>query len=141
MNIPQHRSQRRDITTEMIVGIGELPEHRPNAGHYDPDILRAFLLEAVERAFETDAAQLLAPTRGRASDARARQAMMYLAHVACGLTLTEVGRLFDRDRTTVAHACRVIEDCREDRTFDQAVQILESLLIAMPLAADDRWAV
>jgi chromosomal replication initiation ATPase DnaA len=50
---------------------------------------------------------------------------MYLAHVACGLTLTDTGRLFGRDRTTVAHACGVIEDRRDDPLFDRALDLLE----------------
>ncbi|MEO8421437.1 MAG: helix-turn-helix domain-containing protein [Hyphomicrobium sp.] len=64
-------------------------------------------------------------TRGRAKVALARQVAMYLAHVGCGLTLTETGRLFDRDRTTVAHACGVIEDRRDDPIFDRSLDLLE----------------
>lgn len=55
---------------------------------------------------------------------------MYLAHVACGLPLAEVGRLFSRDRTTVAHACALIEDRRDDPTFDRALAVLEFALTA-----------
>ena len=50
---------------------------------------------------------------------------MYLAHVACGLSFTDVGLLFSRDRTTVAHACRVVEDRRDDPVFDRALELLE----------------
>ena len=57
--------------------------------------------------------------------ALARQVAMYLAHVVCGLTLTDTGRLFGRDRTTVAHACCVIEDRRDDPLFDRALDLLE----------------
>ena len=57
--------------------------------------------------------------------ALARQVAMYLAHVGCGLSLTETGRLFERDRTTVAHACGVIEDRRDDPIFDRALDLLE----------------
>jgi chromosomal replication initiation ATPase DnaA len=64
-------------------------------------------------------------TRGRAKVALARQVAMYLAHVGCGLTLTETGRLFERDRTTVAHACGVIEDRRDDPIFDRSLDLLE----------------
>jgi chromosomal replication initiation ATPase DnaA len=64
-------------------------------------------------------------TRGRAKVALARQVAMYLAHVGCGLSLTETGRLFGRDRTTVAHACGVIEDRRDDPLFDRALDLLE----------------
>jgi chromosomal replication initiation ATPase DnaA len=50
---------------------------------------------------------------------------MYLAHVGCGVSLTEVGRLFERDRTTVAHACGLIEDKRDDPDFDYRLDHLE----------------
>jgi chromosomal replication initiation ATPase DnaA len=53
---------------------------------------------------------------------------MYLAHVACGLSLTEVGRLFARDRTTVAHACGLIEDRRDDAAFDRALELIEGIM-------------
>jgi chromosomal replication initiation ATPase DnaA len=70
-------------------------------------------------------------SRGRANVALARQAAMYLAHVACELSLTEVGLLFDRDRTTVAHACGVIEDRRDDRVFDRVIDLLERSVRAL----------
>lgn len=50
---------------------------------------------------------------------------MYLAHVVCGISLTEVGILFGRDRTTVSHACGVIEDKRDDLAFDRTMDNLE----------------
>ena len=55
----------------------------------------------------------------------ARQVAMYLAHVAGGLSLTEVGRAFGRDRTTVAHACAVVEDARDDVLFDRSLAYVE----------------
>ncbi len=60
-----------------------------------------------------------------------RQIAMYLTHVAFGLTYSEVGRLFLRDRTTVAHACRVIEDSRDDPSIDHTLSALETALIKL----------
>jgi chromosomal replication initiation ATPase DnaA len=60
----------------------------------------------------------------------ARQVGMYLAHVACGLTLTEVGRVFGRHRATVAHACAVVEDRRDAPEFDRAIAVMEFALTA-----------
>jgi hypothetical protein len=68
----------------------------------------------------------LAPTRHAAM-----YAAMYLAHIACGMSLTDVGRLYARDRTTVAYACAVIEDRRDDPEFDQAMELLECAVSAM----------
>jgi chromosomal replication initiation ATPase DnaA len=56
---------------------------------------------------------------------------MYLAHVTCGATMTEVGTLFDRDRTTVAHACKVVEDRRDDAEFDGKLEHLEQAVTCL----------
>lgn len=64
-------------------------------------------------------------TRGQPHVALARQVGMYLAHVSFELSLTEVGMLFTRDRTTVAHACSVVEDRRDDPRFDRTIDLLE----------------
>lgn len=48
---------------------------------------------AVAAVFEVGIEELRAPTRGSARAAFARQVAMYLAHVGCGVSLTEVGRL------------------------------------------------
>jgi len=83
---------------------------------------------AVAAAFTVPLGELRANTRRRASVALARQSAMYLAHVAFGLSFTEVGRAFGRDRTTAAHACRRIEDRRADRGLDTALAELEHAL-------------
>ena len=64
-------------------------------------------------------------SRCRAATAQARQLAMYLSHVILGRSLTEIGSAFGRDRTTVSHACALIEDMRDDPTFDEEVSALE----------------
>lgn len=64
-------------------------------------------------------------TRGKATVARARQTAMYLCHTSLALSLTQVGQLFARDRTTVGHACRLVEDLRDDKDFDLQLTCLE----------------
>lgn len=84
------------------------------------------LLEiVVSEAFGVAVRDLRAARRGPAPVAFARQAAMYLGHVVFGLNLTRVGRGFGRDRTTVRHACRLVEDLRGDPVFDAAVSRLE----------------
>ena len=56
---------------------------------------------------------------------------MYLAHVVCGLSLTEVGTLFARDRTTVSHACSVVEDRRDDPELDGRLEHLERAVASL----------
>ncbi|NJM33573.1 MAG: DNA replication initiation protein [Rhodomicrobium sp.] len=67
----------------------------------------------------------------RASVAQPRQIAMYLAHVTFGLSLTQIGQLFSRDRTTVAHACRAVEDLRDDPVMDKALGVLETALVRL----------
>jgi chromosomal replication initiation ATPase DnaA len=86
--------------------------------------LRQVIDPAVATVFEVDDHDLRAPTRGSPRAAFARQVAMYLAHVVCGLSLTEVGTLFARDRTTVSHACRVVEDQRDDPELDGRLEHL-----------------
>jgi chromosomal replication initiation ATPase DnaA len=69
-------------------------------------------------------------TRSIAQVARARQVAIYLAHVGFGLSYAEAGRLFGRDRTTAAYACRLIEDRRDDPRFDASLDCLEHTLRA-----------
>lgn len=86
---------------------------------------REAIEQAVIQVFGVGHDDLRRLSRGKAKVALARQVAMYLAHVACGLSLTDTGRLFGRDRTTVAHACGVIEDRRDDPLFDRALDLLE----------------
>ena len=90
--------------------------------------LRSVLEQAIAPAFAIAPDHLWNDTRGSPPSAFARQVAMYLAHVACGLSLTEVGRLFARDRTTVAHACTVVEDRRDEMPFDRALDLLEGVM-------------
>lgn len=59
-------------------------------------------------------AALLETSRGAKPIADARAVAMYLCNVALNRSLTKVGQIFGRDRTTVAHASARIEDMREE---------------------------
>jgi chromosomal replication initiation ATPase DnaA len=60
--------------------------------------------------------------------AHARQVAMYLAAVGLRRSLRETGRGFGRDHKAIAHACRRIEEAREDPAFDRTVEWLETLV-------------
>ncbi|MGE0828766.1 MAG: helix-turn-helix domain-containing protein [Hyphomonadaceae bacterium] len=72
------------------------------------------------------------PARGDARAVRARQAAMYLCHVAFEMSLGRVALAFGRDRSTVAHACHIIEDLRDDRAFDAWIAAMEAALRQAP---------
>src|SRR5262245_6316959 len=90
--------------------------------------VRQLLDHALSRTFKIGSRGLWSRTRGKPAAAFARQVAMYLAHVSFGLSLTEVGHVFARDRTTVAHACCRIEDLRDDPCFDRSLELLEGVL-------------
>ena len=60
-----------------------------------------------------------------------RQLAMYVCHVVLQLSLSEIGAAFGRDRTTVGHACNVVEDRSDDAGFDAFVSAIERLVIAV----------
>jgi chromosomal replication initiation ATPase DnaA len=79
---------------------------------------------------------ILAPNRGPGDTARARQMAMYLLHTSLSAPYGDVARAFRRDRTTVSHACRLIEDMRDDPRQDRLLSRLEAVLApAAPLFA------
>lgn len=88
----------------------------------------ALMQETVARAWNVPIGELRSPTRRRAPVAQARQVAMYLTHVIYGFSLSAVGRHFGRDRTTAAHACRLVEDRRDDENFDMLLDRLEHAL-------------
>ncbi len=57
-----------------------------------------------------------------------RQIAMYVCHVALQISLSDIGEAFGRDRTTVGHACHVVEDRRDDPAFDEFVSTVERLV-------------
>ena len=78
----------------------------------------------VARDFAIPAAALFVRTRSP-HGALARQTAMYLAHIVFAMSFGQIGRMIGRDRTTVAHACRRIEDAREQSGFDERPRQLE----------------
>ena len=110
------------------------------AGHsaspWDNDTLVAL----VAASFTVPLPELLSPSRRSAAAAFARQVAMYLARVCFGATFSEIGQVFGRDRTTAAHACRLVEERRDDPRLDAMLERLELACVAArpPGATGDR---
>lgn len=94
--------------------------------------------QVTAKAFGVSLDELDAPTRSKAHIAFARQTAMYLANVVCSYSLTDVAQAFGRDRTTVSHACHLIEDRRDDDAFDQFLDRLEDEVSAA-LRVETDW--
>lgn len=63
----------------------------------------------------------------------ARQVSMYLLHVGGGISLGRTAAAFGRDRSTVAHAVRVLELRRDEPEFDAWIQALEDSYVHAPV--------
>ncbi|SOE17497.1 DnaA-like protein [Hoeflea halophila] len=68
-----------------------------------------------------------------------RQIAMYLCHVVLSVPYQTIANAFSRDRTTVMHACSVIEDRRDDAAYDRFVERCERCVKAVfaPLEHDN----
>lgn len=84
-----------------------------------------FLQELACQVFCQTLDEIRAKSRRSAKTAFARQVIMYVAHTTFGLQYIEIADVFDRDRTTVSHACKVVEDRRDEPSIDLLVCCVE----------------
>lgn len=145
MTLHPHSTRTRFGTAKTAINttlqtVCQAPGRRARvSSHAQADCM--FIQHVIASAHRVDIAKLRAPTRQCAPVAFARQIAMYLAHISRGLTLTEVGRCFERDRTTVAHACRLVEDNRDVPEIDLALDCLEAAITTRltPRPSTDGW--
>ena len=90
-----------------------------------PDQICLSVTLCVARDASIGLVALTSPSRGNPQIAFSRQMAMYLAHVVFGISQSAIGQFFGRDRTTVAHACRLVEDRRDDIWLDFRLATLE----------------
>ncbi|MEX0345066.1 MAG: helix-turn-helix domain-containing protein [Rhizobiaceae bacterium] len=93
-------------------------------------ILCDCVLDIAAAMFNVSGRQLRDSGRSTLDVSRIRQVAMYVCHVVFGLKMSEIGNGFGRDRTTVVHACHVVEDMRDDRDFDEIVSAFERVASA-----------
>lgn len=78
------------------------------------DAVAYALVERIVKVRRVALRDVLQGSRGVGNAALTRQMAMYLVHVLLSRPQDVVGLLFDRERTTVSHACAAIELLRED---------------------------
>jgi chromosomal replication initiation ATPase DnaA len=121
-----------------VPGAGGLLPPPPKSPGVPPDVALATVRDFCAAAFGVSALDVGAPTRRRADAARARQMAMYLLHVVFGYSAVQVARLFGRDRSTVEHAFRMMEDMREDAAQNAFHEALEAAVTASVLVRGGR---
>ena len=88
------------------------------------------LIDITAALFSVSGKDLRRSGRTNLGVARVRQIAMYVAHVILQMSMSDIGRGFGRDRTTVIHACHLIEDLRDDEDFDRVVAVAERVALA-----------
>jgi len=86
------------------------------------------LIDLLSAAFGVCGKELRSPLRGRREVSGIRQIGMYIAHTSFGMAMSEVAVGFSRDRTTVMHACHLVEDRRDDEDFDAIISSFERIV-------------
>ncbi|WP_417684705.1 helix-turn-helix domain-containing protein [Roseibium sp.] len=108
-----------------VVAAGEIPD-RMTANQMAAHL---HLAEGyVSRIYGIEPQELYAPNRAPGHVVDARRLVMYLARVELGMSVGDVSRRYRRDRTTVALACRTVEELREDPIYDLMVCEIEQLV-------------
>lgn len=112
------------------LGGGRRHAARPRAPEADQRIFEACdcIVDLAAAFCNVSGRELRQPGRTAGDVTRVRQIAMYLAHVMLALPMGDVGRAFGRDRTTVMHACHLVEDMRDDAELDAIICRLERVV-------------
>jgi len=89
-------------------------------------------IAAVALEFGVTETDLIDPPRASSHLRFARQIAIYLINTVYGLNPSHIARIFAKDRSTITHALKVIEECREDPVLDLKIIHLENFLKQAP---------
>lgn len=110
--------------SRLVMGMSEAPVVLPGVACR---IVRQLVLEMTAMASDRP----LWRRDNRRSTCHVRQIAMYVCHVVLRLSLSDIGAAFGRDRTTVGYACNVVEDRRDDVSFDAFVSAIERVVLCV----------
>jgi hypothetical protein len=85
------------------------------------------LIDILSAFFNVSGRDIRSPKRQNLDVARVRQIGMYVANVVLGINMSMIGQGFGRNKSTVIHACHLIEDMRDDEEFDLLIARLEAI--------------
>jgi len=99
------------------------------------DTARARLIvAAVASEFSVSETDILGALKRKSEISYGRQVAMYLMHCIFGTTKTRIADVFGRHFSTVSHACKVIEERRDDPVLDRKLIGLENQLTCALIA-------
>ncbi len=104
----------------------------------DPEVFLLTQLVAQERCVSMT--KMLRHSRGSGRAASARQLAIYLSHVLLERPQEVVADLFSRDRSTVVHSVKTVEDRRDDPRLEAEIARIEARLRESMPAAEMKHA-
>jgi chromosomal replication initiator protein len=109
----------RQTVEQIVAGTGQPTSREGDLHGIIKRVCAAFDIASKELLGKSRLSRVLVP----------RQVAMYLAHTSGQLSLPRVGAAFDRDHTTVLHACRKVEESmRKDMKLNATVSQLRQEL-------------
>lgn len=112
----------------VVVQFGKRMNKR-KAGYPGADLPTSYVCkiarECVAEVFGISSLTLKNPSRGGREAAFARQVAIHLAHIVAGRRHDAVAKEFDRNRSTASHHFEVVENLRDEPTFDAFLTLLE----------------
>ncbi len=110
---------------------------------HDPDIMKRIkegykrsILQMMSNIHNVSLDDLLSKSRQKEHVVFARHMAMYVMHTVFSMSYEEIGDCFKRHRTSVTHACKKIEDRRENSSIDHCLHYLEGGLRLTFLGAE-----
>ena len=85
------------------------------------------VIDLMAAMFSVSGRDLRGARRSGRAVARVRQIGMYVAHVTLGMRMVDIATGFGRNKSTVVHACHLIEDLRDDADFNVIVAKAEEI--------------
>ncbi|WP_246041407.1 helix-turn-helix domain-containing protein [Peteryoungia ipomoeae] len=113
-------------------GASPFPEAAPSPQNVPNRLLCMIIREFAQHLLE-GFGMVPSGVNSRRAHAHIRQVSMYVCHVTLPLSMEEVARAFGRDRSTVSHACRMVESRRDDPAYDAFVGTVERMAGAVAL--------
>jgi len=93
------------------------------------DAARANLIASVVALeFSLPQAGIIGAGKGTSDRSYARHIAMYMMYCVFGTTKSRIAEVFGRHVSTVSHACKAVEDQRDDPVFDRKLIDLENRL-------------
>jgi Bacterial dnaA protein helix-turn-helix len=90
--------------------------------------LSSFAEATVALAFAQTFNTVRAPTRSIAEHAFVRQLAVYMTNTTFAQNFTAIGRTFGRERSTISHACTLVESARQTPHINTALVALDHAL-------------